>query len=174
VRPVGFKEATVARPRPILAATMLATLVFATAAGCGGAATADRDPPPIGKVRPLPAGCLEMEFFAPTDDSRVERGPDERISSIITPIGRHESLIRRFTLGELEGCARTSDPELRMAIVGRGRLALTAIPGPAAWEYVKRCLLLDDELWAFCGLDCGVAVLRHNRLLCLVVTEHNF
>jgi hypothetical protein len=154
----------------------LAFIAVTLAAGCAGLATPDRIQPPVGKVNPWPAGCLYMEFFAPTDDSRVDRGPGGQITHAITPIDRREPLTRKWTLEEIEKVVRDPDPEKRISLPKDGSAAgvsLTSFPGAEAWNYVKRYLRPGDEIWTFGVLDTGFVVLRQGKLWCMVVCEHH-
>jgi hypothetical protein len=153
----------------------LAFIAVTLPAGCAGLATPDRDQPPVGKINPWPAGCLYMEFFAPTDDSRVVRGPAGQVTHAITPINRHEPLTRKWTVEEFEKAVRDPDEEKRTSMpkdASAATVSLNSFPGPEAWNYVKRYLRPGDELWTFGVLDTGFVVLRQGKLWCMVVTCH--
>jgi hypothetical protein len=119
--------------------------------------------PPIGKVHPVPEGCLFMQFFSASDDSRCKRNESGQIRSVVTPIDRIEQLQRQWTWEAFEA-----------AIAGNDRSGPDAnhLPGPVAWRYVKQHLRPGDEIWTFGILDTGFVVLREGRLFCMVVTNH--
>jgi len=142
---------------------MMVLVAGLVAAGCQAHGLLDRDLPAVGKVSPLPTGCLSMEFFSPSDDSRVVRGSSEQVVYVITPINRQESLNRRWSTEEFEVAVHRPDPTSRDHL---------AIPGTEAWEHVKRFIKPGDELWTFGFLDLGFVVFRQGKLWCMVVTEH--
>jgi len=127
--------------------------------GCGGGL---RQPAvhAAGVVNPRPAGCIYMQFAAPTDDSLCWRKSSGEIEGVITPIQRREPLIKKWPAEGLDAAVRgrtTND---------------TMIPGPVAWDYVKKYIRPTDEIWSFGVLDRGIVVIRDNRVYCIVVTEH--
>ena len=46
-------------------------------------------------------------------------------------------------------------------------------PGAVAWEYLKKYLQPEDEIWTFGILDTGFVIIRNSKLFCLVVTDHH-
>ncbi len=150
--------------RRIAAIPQMIVLVAGLAAsGCQAHGLSDRDLPAVGKVSPLPAGCLSMEFFSPSDASRAVRGSSGQVIYVITPIDRQESLNRRWSTAEFEAAVHRPDPTSRDHL---------AIPGAEAWDHVKRYIKSGDELWTFGFLDLGFVVFRQGKLWCMVVTEH--
>lgn len=117
-----------------------------------------------------------MTFIAPGDDSRVVRRPNGRIDQVITPSGRREPVLARIeqdSVRELVG-------RINEAVTTGDRYALshipdsegeTMIPGPAAWEFLRRYLEPTDVVWSFGDSDTGLAVIRDNHLFCVVIVQ---
>jgi hypothetical protein len=124
--------------------------------------------PAIGEVKPSPKGCLDIEFFAPSDDSRCSRDQSGRINMVVTPTKRNESLVTQWTTAEIEKAIRDPDKYNH----GEHFLDRNCVPGPDAWSYVKQYLRPDDEIWTLSGLDFGFVILRNNKLFCMVITDH--
>ena len=118
---------------------------------------------PTGEVSPIPEGCLYMEFFSSSDDSACKR-ESGRISAVITPTKRVEPLQKQWEIAEFEKAIfktkRQDDP------------LSYYLPGLEAWEYVKKYLKAEDEIWTFGILDIGFIILRGDKIFCLVVTSH--
>jgi hypothetical protein len=120
--------------------------------------------PPLGRVEPIPEGCIYMEFFSPFDTSAYERDQSGHISAVITPIGRIEPLQRQWLLKDFEEAIYNPDD------VG---LNIRYLPGVAAWEYLKMYLQPEDEIWTFGVLDTGFVVIREDNVFSIVVTDHS-
>ncbi|HLO16589.1 MAG TPA: hypothetical protein VK206_17280 [Anaerolineales bacterium] len=120
---------------------------------------------PVGKVEPMPEGCLYMEFFSPSDDSAYEHDQSGRINAIITPTGRIEPLQKPWTLKDFEEAIYNPDessPDRRY------------LPGIVAWEYLKTYLEPADQIWTFGVLDTGFVIIREDKVFSVVVTDHSF
>lgn len=142
---------------------MIVLVAGLAAAGCQTHDLSDRDLPAVGEVNPRPAGCIWMEFFSPSDDSRVMRGPSGQVVDVITPTDRKEPLRRRWSIAEFETAVHRPHPTSQDDL---------AIPGTEAWEHVKRFMKPGDELWTFGLFDTGFVVFRQSNLWCMVVTQH--
>ena len=118
---------------------------------------------PVGQVDPTPRGCISMEFFSSSDDSRCKRDESGKITSIVSPIGRTEPLVKEWTWEAFETAISDDDG---------GDPLSNYLPGPVAWVYVKKHVQPGDEIWTFGFLDTGFLVIRDGRLFCMVVTEH--
>ncbi|MFZ5878096.1 MAG: hypothetical protein ACOY0R_01880 [Chloroflexota bacterium] len=119
---------------------------------------------PVGRVEPFPDGCLYMEFFAPSDNSKYIRDQSGHISAVITPIDRTEYVIEQWTHEEFK--------EAVYSYTASGEYD-RHIPGVVAWEYVKQYLQPEDEIWTFGFLDSGFVIIREGWLFVMVVTEHS-
>ncbi len=120
--------------------------------------------PPIGRVKPAPEGSLYMEFFSPEDESKYICDQSGHIKAVITPIDRTEPLIEQWTLEKFEEAVYSYD-----ASGDYNRY----LPGTVAWEYLKKYLKSEDEIWTFGYLDSGFVIIRDGKLFAMVVTEHS-
>lgn len=119
--------------------------------------------PSIGQVIPIPDGCLSMEFFSSADTSRYTRDEAGRISTIITPINRRESLREQWSLQDFEKAVPDDGNNQHNHY----------IPGVTAWEYLKVYLQPGDEIWTFGILDSGFVIIRDGQLFAMVIIEHS-
>ena len=118
-----------------------------------------------GELKPIPKGCLYMAFFPPTDDAHCKRSLFGRIKYVITPIDRVEPLLHCYTPTEFS--ALVEQPPSRDSQESR------YVPGLIAWQQVHEYLTPTDQVWSFGYLDSGFAVIRENKLYCMVVTCHS-
>jgi hypothetical protein len=137
------------------------------------AAPAAFPPQPVGEIKPAPEGCLSLTFIAPDDDRRAVRNSRGRIADVLNAKGGKEPVIARISRDEIEELV----PLIDAIIAGRDPEPLSHIPafyaqghipGPAAWEYLKRFLREGDEFWSYGETETGLLVIRDNRLLCLM------
>ena len=122
-------------------------------------------------LEPTPQGCLYFSVEEAADNEQAVRNKDGQITAVVTPTKRTELLRRRWTrtefesaIGEIEA-KRQTDP-----LFG----ANFGIPVGAAWKALQTKIEPEDEIWTFGSLDVGTVVIRENRVVCLVVTEHQY
>jgi hypothetical protein len=131
--------------------------------------------PPVGEVKPAPEGCISMTFLAVPDEKRLEKNERGRVTSLITAEGKKLPVTERINLEIFDDVVATVDAVIHGADpseVGHtpNDLAMGHVPGPAAWEYLKRYLLPADTVWAFGQEEVrGIFVAREGKLFCVVV-----
>ena len=145
--------------------TLAAVAALALAIACSNGESSNAKVHPYGEVKPIPKGCLYMAFFAPSDESHCKRSIFGHIKYVITPIDRTEPLLRQYTPTEF--AALVAQPPSRESQESR------YVPGPKAWQEIEQVLVPSDQVWSFGYLDSGFAVIRKNKLLCMVVTCHS-
>ena len=119
----------------------------------------------IGKIEPIPQGCLSMEFFSPSDDSMCIR-TSGLINGVITPAKREEPLQKQWSLDEFEkSIFKTNIFDDSFS---------NYLPGTNAWNYLKKHLKPGDDIWTFGLLDTGFIIVRDGKVICLVVTNHHW
>lgn len=122
-------------------------------------------------LEPTPKGCLYFSVEEAADNEQAVRNKDGQITAVVTPTKRTELLRRRWTRTEFESAIneieakRQTDPLCR---------ADFRIPVGAAWKALQTIIEPEDEIWTFGSLDAGTVVIRENRVVCLVVTEHQY
>jgi hypothetical protein len=121
--------------------------------------------------QPAPTGCIYFAVYDPVTPEPVVRDTDGKITAVLTPIKRTESLRKRWSLGEFELVVREIETKREKdPMYG----ANSGVPVGAAWASVKATIQQGDEIWTFGALDVGTVVIRNQRVVCLVVTEHQW
>jgi hypothetical protein len=164
---IGCAAATEVRKEPA-PSTPPATGVPSTSAPASTASV-----PTAGEIKPPPEGCLSLVFFAPGENPRALRNARGRIADVIAGNGRKEPVLARISRDEIEDLV----PRIAEIIAGKdpepishipSYYAMGHIPGPPAWEYLKRWLLPADEFWTYGQGETGLLVIRDGQLLCLM------
>jgi hypothetical protein len=151
----------------------IATAAEATTPPPAKAPAANAPALPVGEVKPPPEGCLSLVFFEPADDKRVIRNSRGRITDVLSTKGRKEPVLARISFEEIEqlvpviaAIVAGGDPEPLSHIPGF--YSQGHIPGPAAWEFLKRHLRDTDEFWTYGEGETGLLVVRDSHLLCMM------